>query len=115
MLEVQGGWDRDELRGGKLQDWLHARGGPHGGLAGPLWEHSREAHGGTLCEEDFQMKVLKTYRTPLQRQIGEALLIESMSWTCDLVLNNNGEWNGRKVPRIRLESVESKEEEGTEE
>ena len=54
----------------------------------PLWEHSREAHGGVLGEVDYKMKVVKTYRTPLQRQIGEALLIEKRKVTNDILLNS---------------------------
>ena len=67
----------------------------------PLWTHSEEDHDGKLQNGDFKMKVVKKYCTPLQRQIGEALLIEKRSWTCDTVLNKKGEWNGTRVPRLR--------------
>ena len=50
----------------------------------PLWEHSRESHEGTLSFMDYNMEVLKTYKTALQRQIGEALLIEKRSLTNDI-------------------------------
>ena len=56
------------------------------------------------------MRMVKKYKTPLQRQIGEALLIERRSWTADCLMNKKGEWNGTKVPRIRMESVEEEKE-----
>ena len=56
------------------------------------------------------MKVLKKYKTPLERQIGEALEIERRSWTADCLLNKKEEYNGTKIPRLRLESVEIMEE-----
>ena len=81
----------------------------------PLWDHSEEEHGGGLQSGDFRMKVVKKYNTPLQRQIGEAMLIEKRGWTSDLLLNKKGEWNGTRVPRLRLESVEDKDEDLEEE
>ena len=56
------------------------------------------------------MKVLKKFKTPLERQIGEALEIERRSWSADLLLNKKGEWNGTRIPRLRLESVEEEKE-----
>ena len=56
------------------------------------------------------MKVLKKYKTPLERQIGEALEIERRSWTADCLLNKKEEYNGTKIPKLRLESVETMEE-----
>ena len=52
-----------------VQDLLKKREGK------PLWVHSYEEHNGILMVEDDKMKVLRRYRTPLQRQIGEALEI----------------------------------------
>ena len=46
----------------------------------------------------------------MQRQIGEALLIEKRSLTGDTVLNKKEEWNGTRVPRLRLESVQEVDE-----
>ena len=76
----------------------------------PLWQHSQEEHGGLLVSEDFKMKVLKKYKTPLERQIGEALEIERRTLTADVLLNKRGEWNGTRVPRLRLESIEEEVE-----
>ena len=76
----------------------------------PLWQHTDEEHGGVAREEDFKMKVLNKFKTPLERQIAEALEIETRSWTADLLLNKKGEWNGVKIPRLRIESHDNTEE-----
>ena len=75
----------------------------------PLWCHSVEDHEGMHVDEDFKMKIVRKYRTPLQRQIGEALQIEKKAWTADILLNKKGEWNGTKIPRLRLESNDKNE------
>ena len=62
----------------------------------PLWNHSREEHAGQLTGVDFKMKVLRSYKTPLQRQIGEALAIEKYSITSDILLNSRGSGMGPK-------------------
>ena len=47
----------------------------------PLWEHSAEMHDSSMEERDYKMKVLKKFRTPLERHIGEAMEIERRGWT----------------------------------
>ena len=69
--------------------------------------HSREEHGEELQPVDWKMKVLRRYKTPVQRQIAEALRIEKKSITAEELLNKKGEWNGMKLPRMRLESLEN--------
>ena len=49
----------------------------------------------------YNMKVLRTHRRPLSRQIQEATIIENS--TADIVMNSKGEWNGQRVPRITVE------------
>ena len=83
-----------------IQDLLNKKEGK------PLWEHSREVHEGELKESDYKMVVTRRYKTPLQRQIGEALEIERRRWKNDHLLNSKSEWNGNKIPRLRLASVE---------
>ena len=63
---------------------------------------------------DWKMKVLRKFKSPLQRQIAETLRIEKRGLTADQLLNQKGEWNGVRLPRIRLESVHEKEEESEE-
>ena len=55
------------------------------------------------------MEVLRRFRTPLERQINEALEIERRGWTADVLLNQKEEFNGTRIPRLRLESVETRE------
>ena len=98
----------------------HRRGADHladlrnGRIGKPLWDHAEEAHGGDKETGGYKMKVLKKYRTPLERQIGEALEIERRLWTADCLLNKKEEYNGTKIPRLRLESIEIREEDAME-
>ena len=76
----------------------------------PLWQHAQEVHLGVLKEEDWKMKVLRKFKTPLERQISEALEIERRSWSADELLNKKGQWNCTKLPRLRLESQDETRE-----
>ena len=67
----------------------------------PLWEHVREDHDGEIQTSWFRMKLVKKSRSALQRQIREALEIEGSG--AEVVLNRKGEWNGSRIPRIRVE------------
>ena len=60
-----------------------------------------------LKDTDFKMKILKSFRSPLERQIWESLEIERRGWTADTLLNKKEEFNKLRMPRLRLESVES--------
>ena len=53
--------------------------------------------------------MLRDTEPPLQRQIGESLLIEKRGITADNLVNQKGEWNGSRVPRLRINSIENKE------
>ena len=55
------------------------------------------------------MKVLRRYKTPLERQVGEAVEIEKRSCSSDVLMNKKDEYNRIRMPRLRLESVEEKE------
>ena len=47
------------------------------------------------------MNLTQKHRTTLQRQIKEALSIEGSM--ADIILNKKSEWNGSKIPRLRVE------------
>ena len=49
----------------------------------------------------FKMKLLHKHRSALQRQIREALEIEGSG--AEIILNKRNEWNGSRIPRIRIE------------
>ena len=67
----------------------------------PLWEHAREEHRGEVRREWYKMTLVKKHQTALQRQIREALSIEGSA--ADVVLNKKCEWNGSRIPRLRVE------------
>ena len=58
-----------------------------------------EIHDGEIV--DFTMKVIRSHRTPLTRQIHESVEIENSS--ANILMNSKGEYNGSKIPRIVIE------------
>ena len=70
-----------------------------------LWKHFQIHHGGELRREDLEMKVVKTHRSPLSRQIHEGVEIEVNK--ADLLMNSKSEWNQSRLPRIVIESGET--------
>ena len=55
------------------------------------------------------MKVVRSHMTPLARQIHESVEIE---WSqAKIILNSKGEWNGSRIPRVRVEVGEKLEDE----
>ena len=58
----------------------------------PLWKHAQMGHGGAEALS-FSMKVVKTFKDPLTRQINEAVRISNCSATTQL--NSKTEWHGQ--------------------
>ena len=75
----------------------------------PLWEHVKEDHERKYEKHWFKMKMTKKHHTALQRQIREALDIEGSG--ADIILNKKCEWNGSKIPRLRVEVGDTLEDE----
>ena len=73
----------------------------------PLWRHVKVFHAGVKNPEWFDMKVQKTHRTPLCRQIAEGVEINLCQ--ADVILNSKGEWNGSRLPRMLVERGEQVE------
>ena len=65
----------------------------------PLWKHCEIEHSGEKV--GFRMKIVKGHRSPLTRQIHEAVEIQYSK--ADIVMNSKGEWNGAKIPRVVIE------------
>ena len=65
----------------------------------PLWKHCTEEHGGK--EVNFSMKIVRSHRTPLTRQIHESVEIEHSS--AKILMNSKSEYNGSRIPRIVIE------------
>merc|ERR1712208_107992 len=78
----------------------------------PLWEHMKEEHEGKVDRYWYKMTMVKKHDTALQRQIREALDIEGSR--ADVVLNEKGEWNGSRIPHLRVEVGNTIEEEENE-
>ena len=75
----------------------------------PLWEHMQEEHNGKFDPTWFKMKMEMKHRSALQRQIREALDIEGSS--AEIILNKKGEWNGSRIPRIKIEVADKLDDE----
>ena len=50
------------------------------------------------------MKVIKSHRTPLMRQVAEG--VEIATCQAEVVMNSKGEWNGSRLPRMVIERGE---------
>ena len=70
----------------------------------PLWRHARMFHGGRKERSWYKMKIEKSHRTPLVRQVSEG--VEIASCKAEIVMNSKGEWIGSKLPRMVIERGE---------
>ena len=67
----------------------------------PLWRHTRVYHGGQKVPDWYHMKVERSHRTPLGRQVSEGVEINQCK--ADIIMNSKGEWNGSRLPRMIIE------------
>ena len=73
-----------------------------------LWKHTWDVHDGEGNSDTFEMKLEKTFKKPLERQIREGVELEMC--TADIVMNSKAEWNGSRIPRIIIEEREKQTE-----
>ena len=66
-----------------------------------LTRHWRECHEDRASQPEFRIKLVGTCRTSTERQIKEALLINSEDSDC--LINNKSEWGQNPVPRQATE------------
>ena len=66
-----------------------------------LWKHTWDVHDGEGNSDTFEMKLEKTFKKPLERQIREGVELEMC--TADIVMNSKAEWNGSRIPQIIIE------------
>ena len=66
----------------------------------PLWKHALVAHGGST-RVSYSMKVVKSFRDPLSRQVNEAVRISNC--TAATQLNSKTEWHGPATVRLVAE------------
>ena len=89
------------LRGGEHLESLKSR-----SSKSPLWKHCVEDHSGQ--EVNFSMKVVRSHKTPLTRQVHESVEIDNSS--ARILMNSKCEYAGSKIPRIVIEGSSSKSE-----
>ena len=63
----------------------------------PLWKHAQVAHGGSSTVS-YSMRVVKSFKDPLTRQINEAVRISNCKSTTQL--NSKTEWHGPATVRL---------------
>ena len=73
-----------------------------------LWKHSHIYYGGELGKDDFDMRIIESHRSPLNRQIQEGVELELSR--AKIVMNSKAEWNHARIPRICIEVGEELEE-----
>ena len=84
----------ESARNGFCRGKEHVKGLESENEKAPLWRHDVVFQGGMKEVDWYCMKVKKSHRTPLQRQIEEGVEIESS--VAQIILNSKGEWNGSK-------------------
>lgn len=72
-----------------------------------MFKHQVMEHGGR--EPSFTMKVIKFYKTPLARQVAEAIRIRRRGGE-GAILNSKGEFTRCYIPRLRVEEQDLEEE-----
>ena len=63
-------------------------------------EHANTAHRGEEGVPDFNFKIVKSFKTCLERQIAEAVRIQKRG----MVLNRRGEYNRCNITRLVLDN-----------
>ena len=63
--------------------------------------HWKDVHNDSKSPPNYSYEVVAQFRSSLQRQLMEALLIEREK--CDTILNGKGEWGINLVPRLTVE------------
>ena len=65
-----------------------------------LVKHWNESHGDQQSPPEFQFGVITTCKTSLERQIKEALYIQTTK--LDILLNSKGEWGLNMIPQLKI-------------
>ena len=75
----------------------------------PLWRHAERYHRGDQDPSFYEMKVQRSHRTPMARQIEEG--VEILNSKANVIMNAKGEWNGSKLPSLLVERGDKIEQE----
>ena len=85
----------------------HWDGARKGDTSNHMVKHQSLEHGGR--KPQFIMKLVKQFRTPLNRQVAEAIRIRRRGGE-GAILNSKGEYSRCHIPRLRIEEEELEEE-----
>ena len=99
LAQVRADYTGETSRTAYLRGKEHLEGLKNKNSENALWKHCVQHHGGQTVE--FSMKVLRSHRSPLTRQIQESVEISNSQ--ASVIMNSKGEWNGSKIPRIVIE------------
>ena len=73
-----------------------------------------ELEHGAYTKPDFVMRVVRSYKTALSRQVGEAIRIQKRGGE-GAILNSKAEFNRCQIPRLVVEEVDTEEQKKLEE
>ena len=59
-------------------------------------------HHDSPTQQNFQMRVLRTFRSPMERQIEESIRIKDS--TAEVLMNSGSEWRADKIPRAAFQA-----------
>ena len=110
--QVKAEYTGETSRTAYLRGREHVEGLRNNNPKNALWKHCSQDHGGK--EADFKMKILRSHKTPLTRQVHEGVEINSSK--ADIIMNSKGEWNGSRIPRVVIEvgeKIQDDEDDGT--
>ena len=99
LAQVRADYTGETSRTAYLRGKEHIEGLNNKNPENALWKHCVQHHGEQTVE--FSMKVLRSHRSPLTRQIQESVEISNSQ--AKVIMNSKGEWNGSKIPRIVIE------------
>ena len=75
-----------------------------------MYKHQSNSHSGE-GDLNFSYKIVKFFKTSLERQIYEAVHLKTLSKTPNFtIMNSKGEYTRCYIPRIIIEGTESNEE-----
>ena len=62
-------------------------------------------HHDSPTEMNFQMKIIKNFHSPMDRQINESVRINNSE--ADVIMNSGSEWRSNRIPRATFHPIEN--------
>ena len=66
-----------------------------------FWHHSKDMHEGRMTTDDWTFKAVSSHRTPLDRQVTEAVKIARVGKAN--LLNSKNEFGCNNIPELQLQ------------